>query len=112
MKPITLNYGPVPDSLNVYPATFAGMRNGFTINLEIDLGFGVTLETRVALAGVEEMTDAARSWIDGILSGEWILIRIHDGGDRWLAEIWFGPDYGVSLARELVKAGHAKFIRD
>ena len=109
----------------IYRAAFVHVVDGDTLDLDIDLGFGVIVhKQRVRLLGVntpelrggtEESKAAGRAarefvyrWVSDPV-GEWPLTVTTSKGDsfgRWLADVWRRGD-DASLSDHLLNAGHA-----
>ena len=96
--------------------------DGDTIDLDIDLGFGITLTHRVRLKdlnaaetrtlNIEEKTKglAAKEWLKKELSreGEWIIETVKDDMyGRILGSLYFVGD-PVTLNEKMLNAGIAK----
>ena len=96
--------------------------DGDTVDLDIDLGFGVTLSHRVRLKdlnaaetrtlNIEEKTKglAAKEWLKKELSreGEWIIETVKDDMyGRILGSLYFVGD-PVTLNEKMLNAGIAK----
>jgi micrococcal nuclease len=113
-----------------YRATITRVIDGDTYEVEIDLGFFVTLKRqRVRLLGVDTPEVFGRNrdevrgpaattfvalWVDAC--GGSVVLKTHkalkksgdekQSLDRWIAEV-FNPD-GESLAEAIIEAGHVK----
>jgi micrococcal nuclease len=103
-----------------YRAYCTNVVDGDTLDVVIDLGFGVTMAQRVRLAHVDtpergqpNWSEARRFimdrvWVTGYQDPTWplrlVTIKPHDKYGRYLAEVWVD---GKSLGDELLAAGLA-----
>jgi micrococcal nuclease len=98
--------------------------DGDTIDLEFDVGFGVSFRDRVRLARIDawekrgserEQGLAAEGFVRSLLHKDYtnayplLVSTAKDKGKygRWIAEIWL-PD-GRNLSDALVEEGHAEY---
>ena len=102
----------------VYAARCVQVIDGDTLDLDIDLGFHVTLRQRVRLRGIDtpelrgpqrELAEAARQAVDAWLQDDIVLIRTErdqtDKYGRMLADVWGN---GLNLSDYLVERGLAR----
>ena len=104
-------------------AVVTNVVDGDTLDLDIDLGFGIWASRRVRVLGVNapEMTgksrcagQRAKCWVQRWVgeSKGFVTVRTHldktDSFGRVLAEIWNGSQ---SLGRELIASGNAVAYR-
>lgn len=107
------------------PATVLRVVDGDTISVELDLGWHLSLTTKVRVAGVNAPEIGTS---EGVLARDWVvsqLLRLPNGDiaeyrpitvvshsldkyGRVLGEVlWSSPDGPVSLGPALLAAGHA-----
>jgi len=99
-----------------YRGKVARVIDGDTIDVDLDLGFGVwKLKERLRLNGLdapEMSTDAgkaARAWLLLLLpvgTAAHVETAKFDKYGRYLAEVWL-PGTGINLSAALIAAGHA-----
>ena len=123
-----------------YWANVTNVVDGDTLDLEIDLGFGISIKVRARLAGVNTpekfgVKSGSPEWEKGVAATEFVkawltqrqnkvVIQSHDGWNkqietgkygRWVMQIFPGPippdgDVFDTLNETLVKAGHAERV--
>lgn len=106
-------------TLYTYKARVSRIVDGDTIDVDIDLGFGMTSFQRLRFARInapevrgeeKEAGQVAKGVVDEkIPPGSEIMIHTEkdDSFGRYIAEIWYGD--GVNLNEEMVSLGHAVF---
>ncbi len=124
MKAVNDREARLIDPLHNYRARTTYVVDGDTVDLEFDLGFGVTFKDRMRLARIDaweergserEMGLAAEGFVRSLLHKDYtsafpLLIAVSkDKGKygRWIGEIWL-PD-GTNLSDALVAEGHAEY---
>lgn len=106
----------------VYPATLLRVVDGDTLDARLDLGFGITRETRVRLLGIncpevhgttKEAGLAAAAFVESIAKpGDALLVQSRalqsasDAFGRALAFVWVGKAEST-LNQLLIDKGHA-----
>lgn len=118
------NLRPLIDPLYNFKARTTHVVDGDTIDLEFDLGFGVTFHDRVRLARIDAWEKRGAEREQGLAAEGYVRSQLHkdytspfpllvstrkDKGKygRWIAEIWL-PD-GSNLSDRLVEEGHAEY---
>jgi len=121
-----------------YNAEVLRVVDGDTLDLRVDLGFGVSFKIRARLYGVDTpekfgvkkgsaewekgvaATEFAKAWISKEPNPNWVMIESHNGSKikkgkygRWLVEVFkndpaFEPAFTESLNDLLLETGHAK----
>lgn len=101
-------------NLHNYKATLVRIVDADTIEVDVQLGFYMTLRTKIRLLGIdapERFTDegkAATAWLANYIPlGHEILLDVFKGPEkygRWLAYVTYN---GVNVNEALVKSGHA-----
>ena len=104
-----------------YKAKVIRVVDGDTLDLEIDLGFKITLHERIRLSGVntpetrtrdkkeKEAGLKAKQYVCDMVSGKSIEIETAKQGKfgRYLATIYYGTKK-INLNKELIKKGYAR----
>ena len=106
-------------TLYEYQAVLIYAVDGDTVDMEVDLGFSVTLKDRFRLLGInspernQDGFNAAKEHMAGVVStAPNVFIRTHkdkhDKYGRMLAEIWYQDKDGlVNLNQEMLSLGLA-----
>ncbi|MER5649711.1 thermonuclease family protein [Streptosporangium sp. NPDC002524] len=106
-----------PPDLYVYPATVAKVVDGDTLDLLVDVGFGITTKGRFRLSAVwapelgtpegEAARDFTQAWVEQ-QAGRVLVRTFKDRRERYgryLARVFTEP--GADLGAALIDAGHA-----
>ena len=121
MKAVNDREARLINPLHNYRARATYVVDGDTVDLEFDLGFGVTFKDRMRLARIDaweergserEMGMAATGFVRSLLHKDYtnafpLLIAVKKDKDKWMGEIWL-PD-GTNLSDALVAEGHAEY---
>ncbi|TVR29710.1 MAG: hypothetical protein EA404_14345 [Spirochaetaceae bacterium] len=111
-----------PPQLWRFPARLYGIVDGDTLDAEIEIGFGITVQHRLRLAGIQAPEWTRSRTVAGEPGYEaWryvyqrlranrfraqIVSSRHGKWRRWIAEVYLA-DSDRSLSQELLDAGHA-----
>jgi len=116
-----------------YWANVVRVVDGDTIDLDVDLGFGVSFRIRVRLHGVDTpekfgVKSGSPEWEKGVAASAFVkswleqrnnrvVIQSHDHKKidqgkygRWVVEIYEDKEAAETLNGLLIKAGHAKEV--
>lgn len=106
-----------------YKAKVVNVVDGDTMDLDIDVGFEITIHTRVRLYGIDtpetrtkdrfekQQGLQAKEFVTNAVDGKEVTVQTHSQGKfgRYLAVIYYLKDGEmVNLNKELISTGHAK----
>ena len=107
-----------------YKALVTNVVDGDTIDVDIDLGFYMVARVRMRLArvdtpetyGVSRDSDEykagmkSKEFVKERLIMQDVLIKTQKTGKfgRWIAEVFYGPNFEINLSDELIKRGLAE----
>jgi len=111
-----------------YKATVINVVDGDTLDLRIDIGFKINIETRIRIARInayetrlgsktdqaqKELGIEAKQYVKNLIEGKEVLITTEKTGKygRYIAEITYeaNTDNEVNLGTELVRLGYAVY---
>ena len=100
-----------------YKATIIKVTDGDTVIAEVSLGFRISIEITIRLAGINSPELRGAQKLDGIKARDFLRSRIlmksvliktykdkTEKFGRWLADIWLD---GVNINQEMITNGHA-----